>query len=99
MSAEKFTFTIERAPGLDLSKQCAMKFDKNQTIPQSNKTLRRGQSIEGYLLAMAREPIPAEIRHGASLTAELTVFDQFDEGRAAGPAKQNVFEICRLVRV
>jgi hypothetical protein len=28
------------------------------------------------------EPIPAEIRHGASLTAEPTVFDQFDEGHS-----------------
>ena len=35
--------------------------------------------MEGYLLAVEPEPIPAEIRHGANVMAKLTIFDQFDE--------------------
>ena len=49
-------------------------------IFQSGKTLRRGQPLEGYLLAVDPEPVPSEIRHRADVTAKLTIFDQFDQG-------------------
>jgi len=49
-------------------------------IFQSGKTLRRGQPLEGYLLAIDSEPIPVEIQHGTDVTAKLTIFDQFDQG-------------------
>jgi hypothetical protein len=58
----------------------ASQYDKSQVIFQSGKTLRRGQPLEGYLLAVDPEPVPSEIRHRTDVTAKLTIFDQFDQG-------------------
>jgi len=57
----------------------AARFDKSQVIVQSGKTLRRGQFIEGFLLAIDDDPIPPEIRQGERITASLTIVDQFGE--------------------
>jgi hypothetical protein len=56
----------------------ASQYDRSEVIFQSGKTLRRGQLLEGYLLAVDPEPVPSEIRHGTDITAKLTIFDQFD---------------------
>ncbi len=61
----------------------ASRFDKRQVIFQSGKTLRRGQFVEGYLLATDLDPVPPEIRHGARVTATLTITDQFDAGHSS----------------
>jgi hypothetical protein len=60
------------------SKYGASQYDKGEVIFQSDKTLRRGQQLEGFLLATDPDPIPAEIRHGTDVTANLRIFDQFD---------------------
>jgi hypothetical protein len=54
-------------------------FDRSQLIFRSGKTLRRGQSLEGFILASDPEPMPFEFRHGAPVTAILRIFDQFDD--------------------
>ena len=61
----------------------ASQFDKSQIVLQSNKTLRRGQLLEGYLLAIDPDPIPPEIQQGARVIAELTIFDKFDAGHCS----------------
>ena len=45
-------------------------YDKSELIFQTGKTLRGGQPLQGYLLAVEPEPIPAEIRHGAKCYGE-----------------------------
>ena len=55
------------------SRYSASQYDKSEMIFQSGKTLRRGQPLEGYLLAIDPEPIPGEIRHGTDITAKLTI--------------------------
>jgi len=67
--------TIYRFSGYNASQ-----YDKSEVICQSGKTLRRGQPLEGYLLAVDPEPVPSEIRHRTDVTAKLTIFDQFDQG-------------------
>ena len=61
----------------------AAKFDKSQVIFRTGKMLRRGQSLEGFLLAVDPEPIPAEISHGVEITATLSIFDQFGDGHSS----------------
>jgi hypothetical protein len=59
------------------------RYEKKEMIFQSGKTLRRGQLLEGYLLAIDPDPIPAEIRHRTNATAKLTIFDQFDAAHSS----------------
>jgi hypothetical protein len=70
--------TIYRFPGYNASQ-----YDKSEVIFQTGKTLRRGQLLEGYLLAIDPDPIPAEIRHRTNATAKLTIFDQFDAAHSS----------------
>jgi hypothetical protein len=60
------------------------RYDKSQVIFQRNKTLRRGQPMEGYLLAIDFDPVPAEIQHGSDVTAKLTILDQYDRPHSSG---------------
>jgi hypothetical protein len=60
------------------SRYHASQYDRSEVIFQAGKTLRCGQLLEGYLLAVDPEPVPSEIRHGTHITAKLTIFDQFD---------------------
>lgn len=41
--------------------------------------LRRGDLIRGLLLATSPEPIPDRFHHGASVSAELQIFDQWEQ--------------------
>ena len=43
------------------------------------RLLRRGQVIEGLLLAWSFESIPADYAHGSEIPASLIIYDQFAE--------------------
>lgn len=66
---------IYRFPGYS-----AAQFDKGEVIVQSNRTLRRGHLVEGYLLAADSDRVPPGIQQGARVVATLTITDQFGEG-------------------
>ena len=55
------------------------RFDHSQIIWQSGKTLRRGNSHEGFLLAFEHDPLPIDFKHGVGVPVVLNIFDQFDE--------------------
>jgi len=55
----------------------ASQFDRSQVIPQSG-TLRHGQTMEGFLLAIDYDPLPSSFTQGSVIPLRLTIADQFD---------------------
>jgi hypothetical protein len=70
--ADLFAPLTYRFPG-----QSGEQFDRSDVIVQSGKTLRRGQSVEGFLLAYDGDPIPNTFRHGSNVPVVLNIADQF----------------------
>jgi hypothetical protein len=55
-------------------------FEKDEVLnhlADVRRTLSRGASLKGALLAIGQEPITEEFPHGAMIPAFLTVYDQF----------------------
>jgi hypothetical protein len=49
----------------------------------AQRSLRRGQRIEGFLLGYGSEPIPTTYKHGDHVLGNVAVYDQFDEQYSA----------------
>jgi hypothetical protein len=72
--ADPFAPEIYTFPG-----QTSGGFHRSDVIPQSGKTLTRGQVLEGFLLGSHSDPIPRSLRHGTELPIVLVIEDQFEE--------------------
>jgi hypothetical protein len=72
--ADPFAPEIYRFPG-----ETSGGFHRSELIPQSGKTLTRGQPVEGFLLGTHGDPIPRSFRHGDEIPVVLVIEDQFGE--------------------
>jgi hypothetical protein len=72
--ADPFAPEIYRFPG-----ETSGGFHRSDVIPQSGKTLTRGQAVQGFLLGTHCDPIPRSFRHGTEIPVVFVIEDQFGE--------------------